>query len=528
VTSTATAWLRDNTPTPNPNRNAIDTFADAVNAATTHDPDNLADDDPDLLLPWLQLLIDQPWVDEAVNTLIHALGHTRTSDIETALTAAISNETGHPGSFALRRLGDLNSPQLLDALTDLAQNADATPSITHDAVTAIIDREPNRGIDLAFTLIRARPDVKPSRNLTIDPHNTVHRRWMQAAAAAAAIAATHQLTDHFTQLLDELDDVDFASDFVRFTDYTARETPTWHALTADQQATLYLWASNTLAPEPEHPTHTVVAVNPVHEFAGDIYRRLQDADTPEAVDALNRIADQTGEPWPRAAATAMARRLREQAWTPLKPTDILTTLTQPQRRVIQNEEQLATLILDALDDTQTELDRNPDFAALFWHRQHAPQGTQASYIPRNELEFTTALVLERLERTLDTVVLRQETQLNLTYPGTDGSRLDIEAIVRNGTQEICVIIEVKGAWHADIRTAIETQLTNRYLHGRRTSTGIYLVAAFASPNWDTNDSRRTTWSKASRDDLRSHLQNEADRLTANGISVHSRVLDIDI
>ncbi len=58
-----------------------------------------------------------------------------------------------------------------------------------------------------------------------------------------------------------------------------------------------------------------------------------------------------------------------------------------------------------------------------------------------------------------------------------------------GAATASVTIEVKGCWHAEVKTAMKSQLVDRYLTGTRTTHGIYLVFWFAADDWDPADSR---------------------------------------
>jgi hypothetical protein len=122
------------------------------------------------------------------------------------------------------------------------------------------------------------------------------------------------------------------------------------------------------------------------------------------------------------------------------------------------------------------------------------------------------------------VILRQEVQLNLRYAGTAGSEPVIEAIVLHAGEEISVFIEVKGIWHNEVETAIEHQLADRYPTGARSLTGIYLVAAFANEHWLSGDSLRSKARKHDPDALRHFLEDEAERLSTDGKTVHVRVV----
>ena len=262
-------------------------------------------------------------------------------------------------------------------------------------------------------------------------------------------------------------------------------------------------------------------MNPVFEFSGQIYRKLADRADHETVAALSRIADELDKPWARTTAARVASALREAAWRPLHPADVRDIIDNAAREVVTTEAQLAALVLQAIDQLATEVQHAPDVAAQFWHQQ------LPGWIPRTENQFTT-LLTERIKPKLDGVVLRQEVQLNLHYAGTAGSEPDIEAIVLYVGQEISVFVEVKGIWHQDVETSIEHQLADRYLTGARSLTVIYLVAEFASEHWADGDSRR---GKARRHDpgqLRQYLEEEAERLSTDGKTVHVRVVPLQL
>ena len=79
-----------------------------------------------------------------------------------------------------------------------------------------------------------------------------------------------------------------------------------------------------------------------------------------------------------------------------------------------------------------------------------------------------------------------------------------------------------------MRTGIEHQLAGRYLTGARSLTGIYLVAAFASDHWADGDSRHEKARRHDPDKLRQYLEEEAERLSADGKTVHVRVVPLQL
>ena len=52
-------------------------------------------------------------------------------------------------------------------------------------------------------------------------------------------------------------------------------------------------------------------------------------------------------------------------------------------------------------------------------------------------------------------------------------------------ERLTVIIEVKGCWNAEVKTAISSQLVEDYLKPHNWTHGIYLVGWFICDRWDS-------------------------------------------
>jgi len=78
-------------------------------------------------------------------------------------------------------------------------------------------------------------------------------------------------------------------------------------------------------------------------------------------------------------------------------------------------------------------------------------------------------------------------------------------------------VEVKGSWHREVQTAMQTQLVDRYLLENRCQTGLYLVGWFQSPGWDAADprQRRNPWGTI--EEARTELETQAAQLTQEGV-----------
>lgn len=481
-------------------------------------PTQFAQLNPAVLIAWLDVIRARPAQDPAVHTLVAHLATAAPGDLETVLLQALAEDATAPFPTQIRKLGAFTTPRIEDALHDIATRLDTPPRTVEASLAALIQRAPQRGLSAAYRVIRRGPDRRPAGDL-------FRSRWRQAVHACSAVIKSSMCSVELDTILHVLDrSIDFASDVIATAEPDDRETQPWSGLDSDQLATLYLWARRSLPPEPDHPAGAVIAVNPVHEFASTVFRHLADHDDETAVSAINHVADELGEAWPRADATRIADRVRERRWEPLSPAEVVGILDDSTQRVVTSEAQLADVLLDAIDDEAHAIATDPNVAMLYWHRQ--VDTTPATWIPANETEFTTILT-GRLQDRLDQVILRQEAQLHLRAGAIPGTEPDLEAVVNHAAVQVSVLGEAKGIWHDKVETAIEDQLAQRYVTGSRSSTGIYLVAAYTSNTWDARDENRRR--HARRHDphkLNELLRAAAERLSTGGKRIHVRVIEI--
>ena len=518
VTKVATSFLRNLPAEP-----IVELMGAAADAFTVGDQSQWAGLNPDVLIAWLRAISTSPFYDEAVNTLVQEVSETRHDEVEELLLERIALDGARRFPLHLRRLGGFRSPKIADALDTVTRNPNAAAPVVEAALAALIERTPDRGVSAALHIVDRRPTLKPPQALPGEPDNDISRRWQQSVRASVALIKSDRCAVNLDAILSRLTgSPQFAADVITAAQPDGQGREPWPGLSPDQLATLYLWAETTLPHEPDHPREAVVDVNPVFEFSGLIYRRLADQMDQETVAAFHHIADELDKPWARTAAARITNALREAEWRPLDPADVQDIIDDPTRQVVTTEAQLAALVLQAIDQLATDVQQNPDVAAQFWHQQRA-----GGWTPRREKQFTT-LLTERIKPKLDNVVLRQEVQLNLHYADTAGSEPDIEAIVLHPGQEISVFVEVKGIWNDQVETSIEHQLADRYLTGARSLTGIYLVAAFASEHWARADKLHSKARKHNPDQLRQYLEDEAERLSTGGRTIHVRVIALQL
>jgi hypothetical protein len=98
-----------------------------------------------------------------------------------------------------------------------------------------------------------------------------------------------------------------------------------------------------------------------------------------------------------------------------------------------------------------------------------------------------------------------------------------------GTGEpFSVVIEVKGAWNAELKTAADQQLAKRYLDAETRRCGIYLVFFFDREMWAKDDGRRKRCAKP-KAELCQLFDEQAAELSADGtLAVRAFVMDASI
>lgn len=502
-----------------------DDFGDACTLLISADPSRLDGLDSAILAAWLPVLLDRPFQYRASMVLVEKLGSSLPLHVDRAVTSAIDRDLTRGHAFGIDRIGTYTSPAVTSALDRVARDTAATAYVVHSALRALLQRDELLGNRAVLQVLQRRPSDKPQTDAISSPEAEDRLRWDQAAAAAAALASSPALTTRLGELLQKMSASDeFASDVIAWTEHAGSGRRAWQALSADQKADLLVWARRNLPQEPDFPPGQVVDIVPVHELPRRVLTLLTSDVSELSVAALQRAAAELNDPWLRREAEKLALAVRQANWTPLAPHEVREILEHPHRRVITSEAQLAQVLLDGLDTVTRDIKQDANHRAAYWHRQLDPKDT---FIPPDEPEFMTQLSWH-LSTVISGVSLRSEVELNHGLADVAGSEADIEAIARDGDREISVVIEGKGIWHSEVRTAITTQLHDRYLTGAHSYTGIYVVAAYRGEQWLHKDSRRKKADRQDVSELRAHLVDTAKQLTVLPRAIHVWIVEIPL
>ena len=129
------------------------------------------------------------------------------------------------------------------------------------------------------------------------------------------------------------------------------------------------------------------------------------------------------------------------------------------------------------------------------------------------------------------IIVNREVELRRNYGGKPGERTDIhiDAVLKRPNGEtydsITAIIEVKGCWHSELETAMESQLVGRYLANNTCRYGLYLIGWFSCQQWDSQDSRKNKTPKITLDEARKQFNLQAETLSSSGNIVYAYVLN---
>lgn len=247
---------------------------------------------------------------------------------------------------------------------------------------------------------------------------------------------------------------------------------------------------------------------------------LADRGTPEACDELNRLIRKFPQiPWLKRVLARGKDQMRRNTWSPISPEQLFKLASNKKNRLVQNADQLMDAVIDALAEAQAKLHAETPAAPFLWNNDRPKEEEATSDWVKIELE---TLLISR------GIILNREVQIHIK----EKTDIHVDAISRaDPTDEFGrskVIIEVKGCWNPDQKTAMQDQLVNRYLAQNDCTHGIFLLGWFLCSTWSRKDSRRRQVKFANRSEAEKYFRTEAERLSKPPVQLRSIVLDATI
>jgi hypothetical protein len=429
-----------------------------------------------------------------------------------------ANQSEH--FFELRRVNDCLDDRMAAALLTKARDVSLKPSFIGDLLEELVSRKFCEAIGFAKALIGSSVDERT-----------------RAIAREAGVVLWTCADDRGWDVLWPA----FRCDRAFFRDVITdvahdRRQARWPRpqLSEDDQADLYVLLAQEFPREDdpsEEGAHFVGPRESVAHYRDNVLSGLCSRGTFAACEALERIRTafpQAG--FLESALRTARRRALEATWVPLSISQLLELTSRRPACLIRNARELQRLLHESLGRIQLRLHGETPAIRDLWDYNR----TNGSWQPVDENALSD-YVARHLRNDLDRsgIVALREVEIRRGN-GRAGERTDIYvAVAINGPlpdafNRMRVIVEVKGCWNPDLKTAMEAQLKERYLKANDCNHGVYVVGWFKCDSWDASDSRIGTTPKWTADDARAYFDEQAARISSEGACLSAVVLDLSL
>ncbi len=401
-------------------------------------------------------------------------------------------------------------------IADLLREFLAKPGLTSDQINFLLDmlleHDDEATYEFACDTITSHPPVGPP-NLPL-------------AIAAAKELVAHQMQRSWRTVYERmLTDSVFGEELMLSLAYRAgRKGNLFSSLSEQQIVELYFWLEEHFPSAkdfryPSGEAHSITARDEVGQLRDSCPSYLSDLGTQSAIDALHSISDRFPErDWLKYLHSEAKQAFRKATLRALAPAELIAYTHRKDARLARSSVELMEAVLISLQRLQEKLHGQTPLAPFLWDLSNNGKSGR----PKSEDRLTDFLK-HLLEWDLPTFVIDREVQIrNLKEHGI-GERTDlkIEAKDPDG-RSLSVIIESKGCWNDGLLTAMQSQLSERYLTLADDACGIYLVGWFRSERWE---GRADCVFKGEKEDLISVLNAQAQALSNGKGNLSVFVLD---
>jgi hypothetical protein len=427
----------------------------------------------------------------------------------------------HGNVFVLRRLPEDWDDSLAQILLEIASDPGIGNRALDDLLRALIQRKVPGALELAEEILHRSVNDDPAGN---------------ANASVAAVAMLQEANDAgWKQVWEALsNDAVFGRCIVEKAASSRLGDPPWFSkLPPEALADMFIWTENNYpdSERVEHRdgrAHEVTASDAVHRFKRYVLEYLRSTGSSQSSAAMKRISTQVPHlDWLKFWVADALREERRHSWEPPTPSQFRRLLADRDKRYVATPTHLLDLVIESLEKLQEQLQGETPAVKDLWNSWPSTSGSR-KWRPKDENDLS-----DRVKRHLDADLVNRQVIVNREVEirrggGSQGERTDlhIDAVASDGEpRRLRVIVEVKGCWHAKVRTEMEGQLVGRYLGDNAGAVGLYLVGWFFCPQWDDEDQRNARCRRQqSCDELRSYLEDQA-RSLSNRREVRAHVLD---
>ncbi len=301
-------------------------------------------------------------------------------------------------------------------------------------------------------------------------------------------------------------------------------------------ANLYIWLVRQFPPKQDPSLEGGRFLGPrdtVAQWRDTLVQQLVNRGTIEACHALRTVmSDLPGLVGLHRLLIEAEGQTRYRTWKPFPPERILDLARRHESRLVQNGEQLLDAIVESLRRLESKFQGETPLNFVLWNEQGG-RGAK-THQPKDEERFSDFVKHHLQDDLVDRgVVLNREVVIR-SGSGSGGERTDIhvDAVIHQHDQNmfdrVTVIIEVKGCWHREVKTAMQGQLVNRYLKNNTCNHGLYLVGWYLCERWDPADYRKSDVPFVSIEEAKTFLTKQGKALSADGLLIQSFVIDTSL
>ena len=297
-------------------------------------------------------------------------------------------------------------------------------------------------------------------------------------------------------------------------------------LTEASVADLFIWLVRQFPygtdPQYDGP-HSPSKEDAARELRTRLINFLEKIGTPASCKAIEHIMQALPElDWLKIVSIEARKNTLQTTWRPLEPKEILEITSQRESVLVRNATELQEALIETLFSLQQILQGETPAAPDLWDALR----------PKDENHFSD-WIKRYLELQLRGrgIVAAREVEIRRGEGSGIGEETDIHvtAIIpglsEGNYEHVHVIIEVKGCWHQELKSAMKNQLVDRYLKDNDCNHGIYLVGWYVCEQWEKEDSRNAKTPKWSLEEARQFFEKQARTLSASGYCIRSVVLN---
>ncbi len=304
------------------------------------------------------------------------------------------------------------------------------------------------------------------------------------------------------------------------------------SISESQLADLYIWLSEEFSSEEySRPkgVHTVTPQISIGDWGNSVIKVLMNKGTSEACKQIKKVAAKLPQcKWIKQYTLVEAQKIAlQKSWQPSDVSQIFKLVENHDLRLVNSPDELMDTVLDSLKRLDGIWQEGEQPRAIRLWNQDKTKKPTISW-PKNEPHLSDEIACH-LKKDLDGIVIGREVEVK---------RNKTDIFINTFTKDhlgkskdlIKVTIEVKGCWHGELNTAMESQLVGQYLSKTNCQHGIYLIGWFICDKWnDTKGIKLQKTLKINLQQAREKFEKQAKDLSFKySMRVNAVVLDLRI